>query len=429
VLGQDLLETFSKFVSDHFESTATAEGNVGGTTLVDSKLTEYGDRRLIGRTIRITSGAHENETRVITNNVAASGTVTFTPALPSAVASGVTYEIHRYAPDKKFRALDEARYDVADDVFKLVHDTTVTADGRSSTFAIPDSIRLGPIQAYLEDPVAAANQQWNFLTSPLGDETSGWTPTNCTATIVGNEWNDLVVPKYDLYATRIVTNGSAATYAQARSAMTDIAAGLAAGRKMAFLMWVYCRAANRVRLELNGTLSSLHQGLGWELLPVEHTFLDTDTTGPDVSLNVSAGTAVTLFWNRAWLYFGDALRVSDSYDTEAFPVVDRDFTTKTFSLNGKPPRGRQIKLVGQGVISALGDDPSTQGTNETEVDDESARVLCAAAARLLLEWEAVSAANAAPVLQRIAVVEQRTARVRKFNQTVSRKSIVSPYWR
>jgi len=427
--GQDLLTTFSKFVSDFFTSSTTAEGNAGGTSLVDSRLTEYGDRRLIGRTVRFLSGDLANQTRVVSNNVGATGTITFTPAVADPVPAGTAYELHRYAPDKKFRALDEARYDVADDVFKLVHDYTLTADGRSSTFAIPDTIRIGPIQAYLEDPVPAANQQWNFLASPQGDILDGWTPTNCTASVVENEWTDLVVPKYDMYATRIVTNGSAATYAQARSAMHGISAGRAAGRKMSFLMWVHCHVPQRVRLELNGSFSTYHQGLGWELLQVEKVFDDTATTGPDVSLNVSAGDPVSLFWNRAWLYFGEAYRVADSYVTEAFPVPDRDFTTRKFSFNTKPSRGRQIKLVGQGVISPLGEDPDTQGENETEVDAESARVLCAAAARILLEWEGLTAANAGQVFQRIIVVEQRAQRTRKFGQNVARKSIVSPYWR
>jgi hypothetical protein len=282
--------------------------------------------------------------------------------------------------------------------------------------------------------MTAANQFWNYVSSPVGDSLTGWTATNGTATIVDRDYSDLLIPKYDDNATRIAVGASAVmTYKQVLADMVNIAANDAAGRKLTFGMWVHSRVAGRITIGIDdrvtSTYSDAHSGSGWALMTVEHTVAGTTTTGPEIVLRASSGDAMTIFWNRAWLYYGDKERLTECYTTQAFPITYRDFTTQKFTLSSVPARGRQIRLVGQDVLTALGGDPQVQVSNVMEVDDETSRILCARAALLLFEWEGITAEAGSQVLQRIAMVQQRHTRVRKFNQDVPRRGVISPYWR
>ncbi len=74
--------------------TADAGGNT--TNIVDAALTEADDL-WTGNWVRITSGTSINQCRLITNFVATSDTLTFSPAVSSAIGAGVTYEIISHA--------------------------------------------------------------------------------------------------------------------------------------------------------------------------------------------------------------------------------------------------------------------------------------------------------------------------------------------
>src|SRR5574337_404335 len=95
--GEEVLEGFSRFISDWWESTTTSLGTT--TTLIDTLLGRRGDDSLVDNYFRITSGALANVIRrAISPFTATTGEVTVQPAFASAPAASVTYQMHRYDP-------------------------------------------------------------------------------------------------------------------------------------------------------------------------------------------------------------------------------------------------------------------------------------------------------------------------------------------
>lgn len=435
--GATLLQGFSEFLADYEASTTTSAGNTGGTTLVDTYLSRYGDNRLKGMFIRITvSGGNQYQVRRITSNTQSSGTVTVSPAFSGQVGVTSTYELHRYDPAIKFRALDKARFDVVDNVFRLIYDDTITSDGRNSVYDIPSSIDIGPVAAIVENPIEYG-PTWNFLTNPDNASTTNWTASSTTASTYTRSENDLIIPKYDSTCTKLVTAAStAATYTQVVGDMTNsITAALAADRKMTFAAWVYCTEASKIALRIlddSGTVAtgSNHGGAGWELLTVEGTIAGNNATTLSARFVISStANASTIFVNRSWFYFGDKERVADSiYQPEYAVEIRRDNATQQFMLKTVPPRGYQIRLIGKTVLSALGSTAATQVTNTMEVDANTAEILYARAAEVLFQWERVNTDNIQDVMQRIQMVRERQPKLRQnFAQEVPRVKIRSAF--
>ena len=437
--GQNLLQGFSEFIGDFESSTSTSNGNSGGTTLVDTYMTRYGDNRLVGMFIRITvSGGNQYFVRRIISNVQSSGTITVTPAYPGQVGVSSTYELHRYDPAQKFRALDKGRLDVADTVYRLIYNDTVTSDGLSNVYDVPSAIDIGPISAIIEQPLAAEHS-WNFLSNPQGDSTTGWTASSTTAATYARLESDRIIPKYDNTCTKLTTAAStAATYSQVVADMTNsITAALAADREMAFCAWVYCTEASKVALRIvddSGTVAtgSNHGGAGWELLTVEGTIAGNNATTLTARFVISStANASTIYVNGMWFYFGKKERVADTIFKPEYAVeVRRDNATQHFMLKTIPPRGYQIRLIGKTVLSALGDTISTNVTNTMEVDNNTAEILYARAAEVLYQWERVNTDNVQEVMQRIQMVRERQPKlVQNFGQEVPTVRVRSAFSR
>lgn len=410
--GNQLIQGLSQFVDDYFISATTSAGNSSGTTLIDTALKEFGDNRMVGGYIR------QNDTpyavRRISSNTQSTGTVTVPRAFAAQVGSGVAYEYHKYDPVKKFRALDKARLDCVDYVFQIKLDDTITSDG-GFVYDIPSAIEQGPHVVYEENPVSP-NTQWNFLADPIGDSTDSWTASSTTATVVTRDDNDLIIPKYDYQCTKLVTAATtAATYTQVVGSMTnDITASLAADRKMTFAAWVYCTEASKIALRIlddSGTLAtgSQHGGGGWQLLTVEGTVAGNNATTLSAQFVISStANASTIYWNRAWFYFGSKERVADEiYSDERTINVRRDDTLQHIILATRPTRGRQLRLAGKAPLSALGALDSTQITNSMEVNEKSQEIIIAYAAELLFMWEGISSDSVPEIVKRIENVRAR----------------------
>ena len=379
---------------------------------MDSTKGKYGDRRLAGRFIRVIEGTTNlYDVRKVDTNTQATGTITVTPVFDAQVASGIDYQIHKYDPVKKFRALDKARLDIMEYVNQTVLDDSITSDGRSRVYDVPTQLEQGPLLAFYEDPLPVT-QMWNFLSSPLFDATTGWTASSVTASVVTQSMSDLLIPKYDLNCLKLVT--AASTHGTYYSATweNDLTAASASGRKMTFAVWVYCTTGGRITLRLtddNGAaLSTPHHGRGWELLWVEKTIAHGNTV-LQATIDIASGTpGVTAYVNRGWLYFGDKERVADSiYDMEHPFAARRDDSQQHVILGQIPLRGRQVRLQGRRPLSELGDDPLTQGSRLMEVDEKTAEVLYAHAAEVLLRWEQVTTDSLPDVAARIASVRAR----------------------
>lgn len=419
ITGANILLGFSEFINDYDSGTTTSAGNSGGTTVVSTTLSLYGDGRLAGWYVRLTSGTSTLQTRRITDNTQSSGTLTVAPAFSAQVASAVTYQLHRYDPNKKFLAIDKARLDVMDNVYRLIYDDTTTSDGRSAVYDIPSTIEVGPILAISETPMEA-EATWNFLTTPKGNATTGWTASSTTAATYARSETDLLIPKYNETCTSLTTAAStAATYSQVVGDMTNsITAAKAADRKMTFAAWVYCTEASKVSLRLvddSGTLAdgTAHGGGGWQLIFVEGTPAGNNSTTLTVRFVIaSTANASTIYWNNAWFYFGDKERVCDDiYLQENGFDVRRDEATQHVILGHTVPRGRQVRLIGKTAITSLGTVAATQVTNTMEVTAGTAEILYARAAEILYGWERVDSEDVQSVLQRIAMVRDRNPRL------------------
>lgn len=76
-------------------------------------------------------------------------------------------------------------------------------------------------------------------------------------------------------------------------------------------------------------------------------------------------------------------------------------------LNRAPTRGYQLRLIGRAPLTALGEVVATALTNTMELDEPSAELLYAKAARVLLIDEGWTAGRIEQEVPRIAEVEAR----------------------
>ena len=430
--GAQLLTGLSSFIEDSWSSTTTSAGNAGGTTLIDTALRRYGDGYLRGRFVRITSGTNDLEIRQITDNTQATGTATVGGAFTAQVASAVTYQIHKYDPVRKFAALDAARIEAADVLFIARVDDTTTADGESTEFAIPTTVRKGPALVFVETPLSQT-PSWNLLSGPQGDTLTGWTPVGFTDSIFTGDELDALVPKYSGSCTKLVVpSTTACTYRQVVGDMnSNMTAARAAGRRMTAAMWVYARVAARVDLSFlddSGAVATSddHLGRGWQLLKVSGTVVGSNATTLTVSLNVTSGAAMTIFWEGAWFLLGEDLPTF--YPQPLSKKVRRDDTTQRMILPYVVTRGLQIRMVGTDVLSALGTTAATQVTNTMEVDANSAELLYAYAALKLYSWEGLAIENDAKLQTRIQLVMLRKAELQsQWSYQLQEQRMEGPY--
>jgi hypothetical protein len=111
-----LRQELSKYLGDYHAGTTTGAGAAGGTTLVDSALTEWlADEVATGAGSQrpsyalITDATLTKEERRIASLTIASGTITVTRAFTAQITSGKTYEIHKaFSATEKERAIARA---------------------------------------------------------------------------------------------------------------------------------------------------------------------------------------------------------------------------------------------------------------------------------------------------------------------------------
>lgn len=423
--GAELLTALSDFIDDLWSRVSTSAGT--STTLVDTQLpgtfkagvtSTVGP--LIGAWIRFTSGTAGNIGLVSRITAYTGSTVTFSPAV-TATASGDGYEIHFYRPQRKFAALDRARFPAAGlGIFRVRFDETTMADGHTREFGLPTTVRNGPWAVWVEQQLDPA-QQWNFLTNPKGDSTSGWALAGAGATVSLYTYtaSDREVPKYTSTAATLIAVPvtTVVTYTQVVGGMSNgITAAKAAGRFMTYAKWVYSRVAGRTALFITDdaatSTGTTHSGLGWELLTVTRTITGNNATTLSVGLTTSSGAVTTIGWQNGFFVYGD---LPSFYNSEAVrPRVVRDGSIQRLMLPEIPPERRQLRIEGRDTLSALGTTVSTQITNTMELDDEAAEVLVALAARALFRAEGIGADTMPTVTSRIAAVvadaaERRTA--------------------
>ena len=432
--GEQIFQALSEMLNDWETATTTALGNSGGTTATATNLRKHGDDRLQGRWLRQRIATYP--VRKVSSNTQSTGTVTLAEPFAAQVASGVVVEAHKYDPLLKWRALEQARLEIMDDVYRIIIDDTITSDGSNNVYDIPSTVVQGPHLVYTESPAPAMGLTWNFLAEPIAAATTGWTAVSMTVADYDRSDIDLLVPKYETRAQKFTvaasTNGTQSQVVA--DAENGITAAAAAGRRMTFARWVYCNVASKVTLKIiddAGTATGdAHQGRGWELLTVEKTISATNTTLLTVRMDVanSAG-AVAGYYERGWFYYGDKERLIEPMYNWQEPVrVRTDATQQHIILNDVPLRGRQIRLQGKAPLSSLGTDPDTQMTSTTEVDERSEKLYVARAAELLLEWGALGSDNVQEIITRIQAIKGRGNRLeQQWGPKAERYHVRSPF--
>ena len=366
--------------------------------------------------------------------MSATGTIFVDPPFTETVDTEIDYQIHRYDPAEKFECLDEARLreDVFEHAFRLIYDDTTTSDGLTDSYDVNPDIRSGPMYIFVEDP-QSINSEWNVLANPTGDTTTSWAVVGSTATVVNESNADRLIPKYDTSCMKLSSAAAVTgTFSQVVGSMS-ITAAQAAGRRMTFGAWVYTKDVSGVKIQFSDddgdTASSLHGGTGWELLTVEKSISQTNTTTLTAAIIVAGGlSGVTAYFNRAWVYFGEANLIEDVYPWRDAHLLRRDATTQRVQLAWVPTAGRQIRMVGRQYLSALGSVLSTQCTNTMELDEGSAQVLYGAAAESLFEKEGLTTEEFPQIAQRIQIIDRKKAATRSWGYVIpQRPTVRSPY--
>ena len=413
ITGQNLLTGLSQFMGDDYDNVTSAT-STDGTTVVKNHLSAFGEDYFRDYYVRITqSGTNQYHIRRVKSFASASGTLTVDPAFPAVPQDGDAFELHKYEPSRKFTALDEARLRAYPQIAQLVFDETLTGDGYNREFSIPSTIRKGPVFAFIEYPIGV-HDQWNYLSDPNFDSTSNWAASSVTASVFNQDDSNVLVPKYDDVATKLVVAASTAgTYSQVVANMNNsVTAAKVAGQKMTFAVWIYSRVASKIRIQLiddSGTTSSdYHGGAGWELLTLEKNIVGNNSSLLTARIEVANNsTTFTGYADRGWLYLGDSGRVKSIYPSEMNARVRRDDTTQKIMFDNVPQARRQIRLVGRGPLSALGTTAASQATNTMEVDEPAAMILYAHAAQILFEREGIYADIPQEVTARLGIIQER----------------------
>lgn len=404
----------------YFPFATTAAGSA--TSVVSTTLARWDDDTLIDRFLRITKAAHAAiyQVRTASDFTGSTGTVTVAPGFGTAPGDACDMEMYGFDPAQGFIALDKARIEAYPALGILRYDDTRTGDGISRVFSVPSTMRKGPLLVQQECPFAV-DADWNFLKSPHGDSTTGYTATGTTASTVSRTAADRVIPKLSDTCTKLVTAGSqAATYTLAiANAQNGLTAALAGDRAMTYCRWVYCTESSKVRVQITDDAAtgsgSYHGGGGWELLTVERTIDGDNATTLSAVVDIaSTANPSTIYVERGWWYFGTAERVRDGlYHGSIAKRVRRDDTTQQVYLDWAPPRGYQLRFIGRDTLSALGTTVATQATNTMEVDEESAELLYAVAAEILLRQQGLAVDDVPGLASKIALVQPRLARLKK----------------
>ena len=401
--GEELLQGLAETIGNWWSSTTTSAGASDGTTIVDTALQAFGEDELVDGWVRVTNaGSNVYAVRRVTDFL--TSTITVAPALPAQMSTAHTYQFFRFDPREMFKALDKARIVAYPQLAILRLNEAITADGENNEYGIPATMRKGPVEVW-QEALLSPTAGWNALGDPaLTTLSSKWTASGTTATLVTRDDSDLLVPKHESTCVKLAGSG---TYTQDVANMGLTAAQMA-GRRLTFGVWVFQRATTgtaTVRMTHSSATvsSSTHGGAGWELLTVTATVPSGNSI---FTVDITTGGAVTVFAEHAFL--GAMDRLPQRYP-QIVPVrgIIRDDTVQTVRLARTPPRGYQLRLVGRDPLTSLGQTASTQGTRSMEVDEFTAQLLFAKAARILFSERGMAAASIKEQFPFIAEAEAR----------------------
>lgn len=109
----ELRRRVARRFGDYTQLTATASGNVGKTTLIDTLNVNTATEDMKGRILLFTSGTNAGLTARVTGQDDATGTLTFTPAATAQTAPGDTFDVFNkrgkgFTPQEYTAAINDA---------------------------------------------------------------------------------------------------------------------------------------------------------------------------------------------------------------------------------------------------------------------------------------------------------------------------------
>ena len=130
-----------------YVSSASSIGNVGGTTLIDSTLSEAiagADNVLNGKWVKLTSGGNAGDIRRVNDYAGLTTTITLRSAATGQIANAATYELwdEKYPPQMIHEYINSAILDVVGRYFDPEEDISLHGDGVTARFDIPTEFAI-----------------------------------------------------------------------------------------------------------------------------------------------------------------------------------------------------------------------------------------------------------------------------------------------
>lgn len=353
--GEDLRTALSQALGGYH--SLTADSGSGSSSITDAELanlTEINDG-LESHWIAVTSGSAAGDIRILKSSLGYTASTTVLDPnqnFSAAVASGNTYELHRYDP-------------------RVLRD--MTNQGLRNLY--PRGGRKGLFRRLIDTSLVVDDLLLN------SDMETG-TFTNWTAVGSPTVSAETTIFIQGTQSAKIVSGGSAGQLTQAPhidvDQMTDKVA--------TFEFWVYTTAAStaRIRLDWDGSAfenSDYHSGNDqWELLKAQASVPSSATQVKAILESVASGTS---YFGAGYLAVGDVSRYTVPTKFRSGPHFvsvqhdDKQPNGPYYPMNGRPYTGRRLRLEGMGILSQPATDSAT-----TEVDEDHVQLIVAEAARL-----------------------------------------------
>ena len=126
----DFRAKLNNLLGDIVDGTTTANGDENKKTFIDTQLAAYPDHWFAGKTAYLPDVP---EARDVEDSLQPEGVIIVRNAFTSQVLSSVAYELHRFHPDKKKVAINQALYAAYPYLYKRLEDVSLTGTGDSDT--------------------------------------------------------------------------------------------------------------------------------------------------------------------------------------------------------------------------------------------------------------------------------------------------------
>ena len=358
----NLRRALSESIGDYQSFASTADGNDAKTSLVSTTLKNYpggtDDGAFEEQFFMGTSGANEGESKrcaLYTANASDGPTAILQDAFSNQTSTADTFELHRYDPELKHVAINQALSELFPVIYKPIRDETLIVDSILSN----------------------------------GDfETEGGTTFT--------DWTEVNSPTVTVETSRVFHGTNAAKVVAGSGAVGQLTQTLdvntpeAAGTTAAFKVRVWTNGSSQARLIIDWGTSTeageYHTGdSSWRLLSVEAA-VPTDATQVQVICEVAASQ--TAYFDTGWAAIEHVHRMTVPSSIIRGPMhilqqYDEGMVDGTYYplLPGEAPtRGRILRLQGMGLLSR----PSSESAT-TEIGEPQLNLVTAYAARVLFQ--------------------------------------------